>query len=136
MVNKTLSNQAGVNLIGKWKIEDGKIINADNSAKGFGVLDDGKATGTKVTVDETLTNDDPGQQWKKSSLDDSGYFTLMNINSGKFLSAVSTNNITIQGMYVVHFEGKYFGWNLNCLMTLTTLKTSTKMTMAMETSKY
>ena len=98
LVNKTLSNQAGVNLIGKWKIEDGKIINADNSAKGFGVLDDGKATGTKVTVDETLANDDPGQQWKKSSLDDSGYFTLMNINSGKFLSAVSTNNITIQGM--------------------------------------
>ena len=98
LVNKTLSNQAGVNLIGKWKIEDGKIINADNSAKGFGILDDGKATGTKVTVDETLANDDPGQQWKKSSLDDSGYFTLMNINSGKFLSAVSRNNITIQGM--------------------------------------
>ena len=96
MDNK-LSNKAGIALTGKWKIEGRNIINAINTTKGFGVVDDAKAARSKVSVDETLSENDDGQQWEKSAVDSSGYFTLKNPNSGKFLSAITADKIIIQG---------------------------------------
>lgn len=64
-------------------------------------VNDATASGSAV-IKENLDANDPGQQWNRSSIDISGYFTLQSINSGKFLNAnIKTNKLTIEGMYIV-----------------------------------
>ena len=50
-----------------------------------------------------LVTPDDGQVWERSTADDSGYFTLKNIKSGKFLNGCSgqnpPNRLTIEGTY-------------------------------------
>ena len=50
-----------------------------------------------------LVTPDDGQVWERSTDDDSGYFTLKNIKSGKFLNGCSgqnpPNRLTIEGTY-------------------------------------
>ena len=96
LVDNKLSNQAGVSLTGKWNLEGGNITNIHDTTKGFGVLNDGTAAGSEVDINENLTANDKGQQWIRSPVD-SVYFTLMNPNSEKFLSAVTADKISIEG---------------------------------------
>ena len=113
MVDSTLTNQSGVTLDGKWKIDGKNITNVEDASKVFGVVDNGKDAGTEVNVAETLSVNDLGQQdtkqevsgqkasgqhWERSADNGLGYFTLKNLNSGKFLSAVTPDKITIEGM--------------------------------------
>ena len=56
------------------------------------------AKGSAVEEVAFVANDD-GQQWERSADDDSGYFTLKNPTSGAHLTAVTENQVTIEGMY-------------------------------------
>ena len=71
-------------------------MNATDATRGFGVVNDGKAAGTRVHISETLVENDPGQQWEACYVDDSEYFTLKNPNSGNYLSAVTADILTIE----------------------------------------
>ena len=93
MSNKALS----LPLSGNWTFEGGNIRNSDDVTKGFGVQDGKISVGTKVNIDETLSANHPGQQWEKGVPDASGYYTIMNPNSKKFLTAVNIDKITIEG---------------------------------------
>ena len=46
-------------------------------------------------VKEALDVTDAGQQWIQST--DQNYFTFMNTNSGKFLTASTANKIRVEG---------------------------------------
>ena len=97
-----MKNQAGVALNGKWQLPDGGktgTVANTNSAKYLSV---NYATdpGSEV-VEEALDTDDPGQQWQRSAEDSSGYFTLKNTKSGKFLTAVSADKLTIESMGLI-----------------------------------
>ena len=55
------------------------------------------AKGSAVEEVAFVANDD-GQQWERSAVDDSGYFTLMNPISGKFLAKNNiATHLTIEG---------------------------------------
>ena len=108
MKDKKLSNKAGVNLTGNWVLPavgtPGTIQNKDSEANGYLSTNGNTAAGSTV-VEEALDASDDGQKWIRSSVDGSGYFTLMNTNSKKYLTASPANNhrntLTIEGM--THF---------------------------------
>jgi len=98
----TLTNMAGITLTGSWVVPDagvtGTIENTDTSAY-LGVQAIGGVTGAgSPVVEEDLDSNDLGQQWERSADDDSGYFTLKNPTSGAHLTAVTENQVTIEGM--------------------------------------
>ena len=73
---------------------------AKNDTRDCFSVNDDTASGSEV-IKEDLDANDPGQQWNRSTVDISGYFTLQSINSGKFLTAdLKTNKLTIEGMYL------------------------------------
>ena len=120
MDNGKLSNKAGVTLTGIWKIQDEKIINANDRRIGIGVANDARKQiphtmeGSPVHLNQHLLPNGPGQKWIKSNVD-GVYFNLRNPNSGKFLSAYPTPckqswrcgqsyrsiKIGIKGMYIL-----------------------------------
>ena len=94
---------------GNWKLPDpgavGTIQNRDKGVNGYLSVNNDTAPGTGV-VEEALDITDVGQLWERSVSDEWDYFSLKNLNSGKFLQGISTyvNNtytyqLTIQGTY-------------------------------------
>ena len=91
---------AGITLTGNWEIPDanttGTIQNTDT-----GYL---SANAGSAVVEGALENMDDEQEWERSADDNSGYFTLMNPNSGKFLTGhKSPNMLTIEGSGLFFF---------------------------------
>ena len=117
MVNSTLSNFAGVTLDAKVKLPPqgttGNIrilIGKDNNPYGYGVKDGnfeppGKdamfAAGTEVGTLQPLIEGDIRAQWEIGMMDSSGYFTIKNPHSGKFLTGFTADKLTIEGKYVL-----------------------------------
>ena len=64
----------------------------------FKPIDLDNNTAGSAVVEEALDATDAGQKWERSADDSSGYFTLKNPNSGKFLSAANADTLTIQGI--------------------------------------
>ena len=64
----------------------------------FKPIDLDNNTAGSAVVEEALDATDAGQEWERSADDSSGYFTLKNPNSGKFLSAANADTLTIQGI--------------------------------------
>ena len=107
MKGTTLSNQVGTTLTGRWVLDivgtNGTIQNVDAGVNGYLSVNNNTASGSAV-VEEALDDMDDGQKWIKSADDDSGYFTLMNPKSGKFLTAnYPKNTLTIEGNALVCF---------------------------------
>ena len=89
-----LQNPAGINLTGNWQLPKasstpGTIQNKDTNM--YLGVNSGNASGSAIVV-EDLDEDDAGQKWERSPDDSSGYFTLRNPDSGKFLTALYTEN--------------------------------------------
>ena len=92
----TLSNKAGITLTGNWKIPGegytGPIINTDTG--GWMTANGNFAAGSAVVEGAQYAS-----EWKQS-VEVSGYFTLMNIYCGKFLTGQSSstpNVLSIEG---------------------------------------
>ena len=89
--NKTLSNKLGITLTGKWELPTvgtpGTIQNMDSGDNGY-LSTKGEIVAWSTVEEVALDANDGGQQWERSADDDSGYFTLRNQMSGKFLHAV------------------------------------------------
>ena len=106
-----LTNLAGITLSGNWKIPDkgatGTIQNTDTGVNGYLSVNANTAAGS-VVVEEALDKSDVGQHWKRIDNDEKDYLTLMNPNSGKFLTADNPpNTLTIEGTYLLLIrEGK------------------------------
>ena len=104
MAGTTLANEAGVTLTGNWQLPGvgatGTIQNTATGDNGYLSVNANTAAGSEV-VEEALDATDAGQQWERSAEDVSGYFTLKNPTSDKFLTAATTNNppntFTIEG---------------------------------------
>ena len=74
----------------------GYIIKLSDTTMVLGVKNDNFAAGTEV-IQEKFTINDYGQQWEIGFEDDTGYFTIKNPESEKFLS-FKNNKLTIEGM--------------------------------------
>ena len=115
MVNSTLSNFAGVTLDAKVELPPQgtignirNIVGKDNNLPiGYGVKDGnfeipGKdamfAAGTEVGTLQPLIEGDLRTQWEIGMTDSSGYFTIKNPHSGRFLTAFTADKLTIEGM--------------------------------------
>ena len=101
MEETKLSNQAEIVLTGNWALPivgtPGTIQNKDAGNNGYLSTDGSIAKGSAVENTSFVANDD-GQQWERSADDDSGYFTLMNPISGKFLAKNNiATHLTIEG---------------------------------------
>ena len=89
-------------LPGNWQLpnadETGTVQNTLTGVNGYLTVNAKTAAGS-VVVEDGLDPTDSGQQWKRSADDSSGYFTLRNPNSGKFLSGGTcpSNSLTIEG---------------------------------------
>ena len=101
MNGTTLSNQLGITLTGNWVLPTvgtpGTIQNTYFEENGYlstnGNIEDGS-----IVEAMGLVANDSSQQWERSADDDSGYFTLRNLESGKFLSGYNPpNTLTIEG---------------------------------------
>ena len=97
MVNGTLENKAGVSLGGNWTLlpNGTKYTIQNNGEKQLSVKNSYTDSGSEVVM-EALDNNAAGQKWEKSNIS-SGYFTLKDPKSGKFLTAASADTITIEG---------------------------------------
>ena len=104
-----LSNEAGFVLDGYWELPDqnttGVITNVDNFTFVLGVENDDSASGTLV-ITEPLVMNDTGQQWEigvDNTENGTGYFTIKNPYSEKFLTAITAENgimiLTIEGIF-------------------------------------
>ena len=105
MNGKTLSNKLGITLTGNWKLPmvgtTGTIQNKDTGNKGYLSTNGNIEAGSSVEEVEFVSND-VGQQWERSVDDNSGYFTLKNPKSGKFLNGHNPPNmLTIEGKNTV-----------------------------------
>ena len=110
---KTLTNQRNGKRKGKWIFEpksppNYKIINLEGQT-----IQEVKQVGNRTeTVDKFVrtflsidgnSNDrvieksDGNQVWKKGDADSNGYFTLSDPSSGKFISAISANELALRG---------------------------------------
>ena len=58
----------------------------------------GNSEAGSAVVEVGLDDSDVGQKWEKSADDDSGFFTLKNMNSGLFLTMKTANTLTIEAM--------------------------------------
>ena len=104
MLNGTrLSNRAGEILDGNYEIPHqgkmGLIIRTDithnSETMVLGIKDDNNAAGTEVILEKVALND-YGQQWEIGWEEDTGYFTIRNPESEKFLTLVD-KKLTIEG---------------------------------------
>ena len=111
MDGKKLSNKLGVTLTGNWELPsigtNGTIRNTDSGDNGYLSTNGNIEAGSAVEEVDFDVNDG-GQQWERSADDDSGYFTLKNPESKKFLYGHNTPNmLTIEGttsfLFVVGF---------------------------------
>ena len=96
-----MSNQAGIILNGTWQLPAansiGTIQNTDSGTSGY-LSTNGNTTAGSSVEEVAWVADDVGQQWERSVNDDSGYFTLMNPNSGRILTADKPlNTLRIHG---------------------------------------
>ena len=101
MNGKTLSNKHGITLNGSWELPlvgtPGTIQNRDAGDHGYLSTNGNTKAGSTVNEVSLVANDN-GQQWERSADDDSGYFTLKNPKSGKFLYVNNpTEMLTIEG---------------------------------------
>jgi len=108
----TLENLAGIwASTANWELPSegstGKIKNVDrNMVLGkvlveptlvLGVEHNAMVTGTKVIMEEMVKNS-AGQLWKIGDANSSGYFNITNPSSGKVLTAVATDKLTIEDL--------------------------------------
>ena len=98
MDGTTLSNRHGITLNGTWYIPDtGETETIKNNATGkYLSTDDYNEAGSAV-VEVSFDPNDDGGKWERSANDDSGYFTLKNPKSGRFLYAQTPDRLTIEG---------------------------------------
>ena len=108
MLNGTrLSNRAGEILGGNYEIplqgKMGLIMSTDithnNETMVLGIKNDNNAAGTEVILEKVALND-YGQQWEIGWEEDTGYFTIRNPESEKFLTLVD-KKLTIEGKYLM-----------------------------------
>ena len=98
-----LENLAGIwASTANWELPSegstGKIKNVDRNMV-LGAEHNAMVTGTKVIMEEMVKNS-AGQLWKIGDANSSGYFNITNPSSGKVLTAVATDKLTIEGMYL------------------------------------
>ena len=77
----------------EWNLRaEGKMVYVENTSKNkfLGTFDD-------VFHDETLLLNSVGQMWKKGIATNEGYFTLLDPNSQKVLTASSSHCLEIKG---------------------------------------
>ena len=90
---------AGVSLPGNWTlpanfsyVQTGKIMNADNENIVLAIVND------TIVIKTEVVKNDVRQQWVIRKDDNSEYFRIQNSATEKFLSAVSEDNLTMEGM--------------------------------------
>ena len=113
MVNSTLTNFAGFNLAGEVRLPSqgsiGTIWRNDKSGPYGYVIKHGIwpgipgknanfSAGTEVGTEQPIVQGDIGSQWEIGMNDSSGYFTIKNPHSGRFLTAFTADKLTIEGM--------------------------------------
>ena len=108
MDNETLSNKAGITLIGRWALptagKPGIIRNKDSNGylDTYGNTADGSAVFEEALQDMFNGAKDDGKLWERSDEDSSGYFTLMNPKSGKLLTGDNTTIVLrIEGNVII-----------------------------------
>ena len=117
MDQNQLKNQAGVTLNDKWLLPDGGekgIISNKNSDKYLSIKDNdpGSEVVEEALNPNTLAN---AHEWQRSADDSSGYFTLKNSKSGRFLTAVTADKVTIEGinsLFNDFFSAQFFNWRV------------------------
>ena len=70
----------------------------DFSGKVLGLPDYVTVPGSQVTIEMKMVNSYQGQKWYRSKADPSGYFTLQNPISERFLTAGTRSSLTIEGI--------------------------------------
>ena len=94
LINKTTTWQSGQ----KWKFKpvenEGSKIYIENISNNKVLAPPGNY---RVTV-EAFDEQNARQKWKKGLADGQGFFTLENISSEKFLTAVSKNSLIIENL--------------------------------------
>ena len=103
MVSNTLSNRGGVTLTVKLPLSTPckkcYIINGgiDANSRVLGVVNDATTPGSKVLFNEQAgVPNNIGQQWHIGKPDDTGYFQIKDVNSQRYLTAVSADKLTIE----------------------------------------
>ena len=98
----TLENEAGITLPGSWQLPaTGKINSIKNNDTNMYL-----AVNAVTVVEENFNANNVRQQWKRSADDGSGYFTLTNPKTGKFLTAKNwfppqvPHFFTVEGIYM------------------------------------
>jgi len=97
----TLENLAGIwASTANWEFppegSPGNIKNVDRNMV-LAVENNAMVTGTKVTIEE-MVNNSAGQLWKIGDVNGSGYFNITNPASGKVLTAVTADKLTIEDL--------------------------------------
>ena len=94
LINKTITWQSGQ----KWKFQpvekEGGKIYIENTSNDKVLAPPGNYRVTPEAFDEQNAR----QKWKKGPADGEGFFTLENISSEKFLTAVSENSLIIENL--------------------------------------
>ena len=107
MDGNKLINKVGFTLHDNWKIPTvdtpGTIQNIDSGDNGY-LSTKGEIEAWSRGEEGALDANDGGQQWERSADDDSGYFTLRNTMSGKFLHGMKMNNELVK-VYLLAIEG-------------------------------
>ena len=83
----------------EWNLRaEGKMVYVENTSKNkfLGTFDD-------VFHDETLLLNSVGQMWKKGIVTNEGYFTLLDPNCQKVLTASSSHCLEIKGKYLLKY---------------------------------
>ena len=92
-----LFNKANLwNSTDEWNLRaEGKMVYVENTSKNkfLGTFDD-------VFHDETLLLNSVGQMWKMGIATNEGYFTLLDPDSQKVLTASSSHCLEIKGKYL------------------------------------
>ena len=81
-----------------WTIPEENTVGyiIDLSGKVLGLPDYVTVPGSQVTME--IVNSCQGQKWFRSKADPSGYFTLQNPISERFLTAGTRSSLTIEGI--------------------------------------
>ena len=104
LIDNKLSNLGGVTLIVKLPLPKhcGFIRNGNGVHNMvLGVVNDKTDSGSEVSFNERRgVPNNVGQNWVIGPADFSGYFLIKDVYSGRYLTAVTADKLTIEGRYM------------------------------------
>ena len=99
MDGTTLLNRGGITLTGNWLLPTaGTPGTIQNTVTNMYLSVKANATDGSDVDEEALDVIDTGQQWEIGAVFNSGYFSIRNIATQKFLIAHTPNKLSIEGI--------------------------------------